>query len=722
MSIKPFVMLDGVRQVGTDAVEEAGFSFEMDTLELCGGGIQVRGSVVCSAGEPLLLERAGFLVDDDATRERGEWGVFIDSGTLAWNGVRRLDHLEATRKASVPSPPGAGAGRFHRSSLQTVLWHPEQQNALLVGFCGQDEGINCVDVWPDAEGRSVSAVEAWQEFALRPIGGADEPSPLEVKPGETLELDPLVVRRGDDPLTLLEEFGKLVQEDRGEEFDDAPITGYMTWYNKTAAIDEESVTGNLPILNDMFCGYPQPQRPMLILDHGWQQNASLGPVTADAERFPHGLEWLAERINKQGLEPGIWHSLTNVTEDAPDHCRLAPILATDADGNPLQGTLNLWDAFPDEPAVRTANVPDADLEDTRQWWAEQLGGLSDIGMKYFKLDFLALRTSSDNRRHAHSGRLHERAWETFRDAVTPDAHLAPCSCDTNLALGRCDSVRISSDIGEAGKWPGHADGYRRSLSSIGALWYKQRRFWVNDPDSVQIGKGCSMGEARVRATAAALSGGHLMLSEDLRELNPSRLELFRRLLPAVPSAAVPLDLFDHSFPEGYPAIWQWDVEGPMGTTRSLALFNLRDETRTFKLTPAMFGIDSDAGWLALEWWQRRWLGRNHGDVEVEVPPYDVGIIHARPVADEPRVLSCSHHPSGLYVVRSDGFDPETGVLSGELVTSPGLKTVIFGQKPSGWELSRNMRSHAIANRGGGWQCEVTTTAQETPFRVEFERA
>jgi hypothetical protein len=32
-----------------------------------------------------------------------------------------------------------------------------------------------------------------------------------------------------------------------------------------------------------------------------------------------------------------------------------------------------------------------------------------------------------------------------------------------------------------------------------------------------------------------------------------------------------------------------------------------------------------------------------------------------------------------------------------------------------------MQAHAIANRDGGWQCEVPTTSQQTPFRILFER-
>lgn len=720
--IEPFVMINGARFIGHPVIEQAGLCFEYRTVRES-EGLLLEAALTCAGDTPVHVERAGFVIRDDALTAPGPWRVFVDSGTLAWNGVRRLDDLDSATVARTDGPVHDAAAKCHRSSLQTVVWHPETQTGLLVGFCGQWHGQNLIDVWPDADGRTIRALEAWQEFALRPPGGSVAPSPLELEPNARLELDRLWISRGDAPLALLDAFGRRVQEslDRRPPTP-TPITGYMTWYSKASAIDEETVIGNLPILQELFCGYPQAQRPMLILDHGWQQNASLGPLEADATRFPHGLAWLAQRVREHGFEPGIWHSLTNVTEDTPNHADIAHLLATDEQGAPLRGTLNLWDTSADGNPERAVNIPDAALQNTRQWWQDQLRALSRLGMRYFKLDFLALRTSSPNRPHAHAGRLHDHAWQTFRRAVTADTHLAPCSCDTNLALGRCDSVRISADIGEAGKWPGHARGYRHGLSAIAALWYKHRRFWTNDPDSLQLGKGCSMGEARVRATAAALSGGHLMLSEDLRGLAPARLELVRRLLPAVPTAAVPLDLFEAPFPEGYPAIWQWDVETPTGPARAVALFNLDRQTRTFTLNPSHFDLDASAEWMALEWWQQRWLGRIRGAADVEVPPQDVAIVHAQPATDTPAILSCSHHPAGLTLVESPRFDPDSATLSATLVTRPGLHTVVFGQMPTDWRLAGTMRSHAIANADGGWQCEVHTTGTRTPFHVEFGTA
>ncbi len=721
MNIKPFAVTEGIRRFAGPELDDTGLALDSRQMSLEGGAVFIQTSLTNNGTQTVEVERAGLTIGDELLQAEGEWRAFIDSGTLGWNGVRRLDALEAGTQAAIDPPVDDTAGVCHRSSLQTVLWFPSGGKGLLAGFCGQKAGQNCVDTWPSADGRRVAAMEAWQEFALRPLDAQRKLVGFDLEPGEQLELDPLLVTTGRDPLEMLEDFGRVVQEHWGNRFEEPPLTGYMTWYSKGAAIDEDTVNANLPILAELLTGYPQAQRPVLILDHGWQQQASLGPDQADTGRFPEGLPRLASRISNHGLEPGLWVSLMNVTEDTAADPELASCLAADSQGQPLRGTINLWDALPGESPSRYVNVPDADSEGARAWWKRRLQHFSALGFRYFKMDFFALRTSENNRRHAASERLHNQAWRTLRESVSPDAHLAPCSCDTNLALGRCDSVRISADIGEAGQWPSAAQRYRNALSAIGASWFKHRRFWTNDPDSVQLGKGCSLGEARVRATAAAFSGGHLMLSEDLRGIDAARLEMFRRLLPAVPTAAVPLDLFDNPAPSGYPAVWRLRTEAPSGSAQAIALFNLNNETQSFCVRPEMFGFSADSEWLALEWWQYRWLGCFQGAFTLDVPPLDVAVVHAQPVGEQPAVVSCAHHPTGLYIVEDAAFDVESGILSGRLATRPGLKTVLFGYTPSHWRLTAGMKNHVIANSLGGWQCEVTTTGKKTGFNVCFEK-
>lgn len=694
------------------------------TVEIVGEA-EIHALRLRNAGRaPVMVERAGLRVA--APVGAGAWRVFLDSGTLDWAGVRLLNDPDRSGSSfsATGSPWAVGEGcaaAGHRSSMMTVLADPEGGPAFLAGFLGQARGMNFVDVWPDPAGRSVVALEAWGEFASRPWGGRAVPCPLELAPGGELELDPLYLQRGGaDPLGLMEEYGRQVQRRHGRSFDEAPLVGLMTWYGQYSAVDEAMAAGNLPVLADLFNGYPQPMRNVLIVDHGWQQDAALGPTQADRRRFASGLAWLSAEARKYGIELGLWHSTTNVTADAGNFAELEPMLARDAAGKPVGGAFNLWGFQPGQSSERQVFPPDAARADVRQWWRRQLRELSEQGVRYFKLDFFAPRVSEAVRAKHPTAELIGAAYAAFREACPPGTHLAPCSCDTNLQLGHCDSVRIGADIGEAGGWPGGMAHYRRGLASIASMWFKQRRFWVNDPDSAQVGRGCSLGEARVRATAAAFAGGHFMVGEDMRSACPERLEIIRRLLPVYPEAARPLDLFAAATPEGYPAVWALPVRGEGGERVALALFNLDPQVRRFEVTAAMLGLDAAAPFAAYEWWQGRYLGVHTGRLEVEVASGDVAVIHAGAVAEQPTLVSVSQHHTPWHIVRDYRWDAAAGTLRGVIETKPGLIITLRGHAPGRWRMTLRGRYDGAVGGAGNWQYTFRTSGPCTPFAVPFE--
>lgn len=140
------------------------------------------------------------------------------------------------------------------------------------------------------------------------------------------------------------------------------------------------------------------------------------------------------------------------------------------------------------------------------------------------------------------------------------------------------------------------------------------------------------------------------------------------------------------------------------------------------MTPAMLRLPEGEEILALEWWQGRWLGRYRGDFEVEVPAEDVAVVHAQPVTPTPGLVSLSHHPSGGTILRDVCFAAPSGTLRGALETKAGLPVVLFGALPAGWKLGRLASYHATENSCGGWQGELATSGQRTPFKIGFEPA
>ncbi|MCA2966289.1 MAG: alpha-galactosidase [Acidobacteriaceae bacterium] len=656
-----------------------------------------------------VIDRAGMVPVVPTGQGGRRWRVFLDSGVSGWAGVKRLDALAPdSRLQPVEMPREQGeALRAHRSNLQTVLWDAASGQSLLTGFLRQRFGRNFVDVGVNATASDVVAVEAWQEFGWS------------VPPGGGQWLDPLMVADGMDPYALLEQFGSAVREHQGRVFNAPPITGMMTWYGYRTAITEEMVLANARIIADLFGGYPQRTRNLMLCDHGWQEDANWGYWKADKKRFPHGMKWLAGQLAKEGIDLGLWYTPFCLTDNAANYTALEPFRARGADGQPRRKQVSVWGDLPGQPLTWPVSVMDGGREEVREIWRETLAEMRGWGVRYWKLDFFSLQTSASQERRLGAGELYASSWRSFREGAGEDGELAPCSGPTNLQLGYNDSVRIASDIGNAGQWPAELESFRYGMGTVAALWYKNRKFWVNDADSIQIGRGASLSEVRVRATVVALSGGHLMLSEDLRFVDAERLEMVRRLLPPYPEAARPLDLFENPSPEGYPALWSLRLQGGFGWITVLAVFNLSNTGRQFEIRPEMLGIEPGQPFLALEWWQYRWLGRFQSTFVAEVPAQDVLVIHARPVGETPSLLSVSHHITGGYIVENVWFDHGTSELKGEVVTKPGVRLVLFGYLPRQWALAKESTFHATASPFGGWQSELQTTGSRTPFAIRF---
>jgi hypothetical protein len=705
--LEPFVEMGGMRISGGEALAAKGLKFNVNK------GPYPRGerynlSILNSTSTPQVVDIAGLSLAAPAGNSDRDWRVFLDVGSSGWCGVKRLAALKPDRRLEPVRPQKSPP--FHRSDLQTVVWDAKSGEAFLVGFLRQHCGHNKIDVIPNKNASAIARFEAWQEFGF------------ELPPGREQSLDPLVRAQAKDPYALLDQFGSAVKEYQGRSFDSPPIVGMMTWYGYRTAINEDLVLDNAMIVADLFAGYPQKMQKVMLCDHGWQEDANWGYWEPDKKRFPHGMRWLARELAKCGMELGLWYTPFCITENAPNYNELVPLQALGDDGRPRQSHSNVWGHLPGQPRTRSVTYFDGAKEAVQKMWADTMLRMKDWGVVYLKLDFFALQSNAAERSHLGVGDLYARTWKTFHAAVGGDVMLNPCSCPTNLQLGYDYSTRIASDIGNAGNWPGAMDSYRFGMGTIVSLWYKNRRFWINDPDSVQVAKGCALNEARVRATVAALSGGHLMVSEDLRDVDNGRLEMIRRLIPPYPQAARPLDMFENPFPEGYPVFWALSIPTGFGPMTTLAVFNLANQTQPYEITPKMLGIESGKEFLALEWWQCRWLGRYKDKFQIDVPAEDVAVIHAQRTRDVPSLLSVSHHITGGYIVEDVSFDPQTGTLGGVLATKAGLRVVLFGHLPAGWILARESTFHTMSSTVGGWQSEVVTTGTRTSFEIQFAKA
>ena len=148
-------------------------------------GIRVSARIYNDSEKTLYIKRAGVRITDfEHVLNGDETVVFIDSGKCAWAGVKRIDCFEGGKRFGVIEEQKTRDDiedclHFHRSDLQTVISSGEK--SVLIGFLGQVNGANKVDVYANEDNVSVSYAEACQEFDIS------------LQPGQELQMDDLVI-------------------------------------------------------------------------------------------------------------------------------------------------------------------------------------------------------------------------------------------------------------------------------------------------------------------------------------------------------------------------------------------------------------------------------------------------------------------------------------------------------------------------------------------------
>ena len=187
-------------------------------------------------------------------------------------------------------------------------------------------------------------------------------------------------------------------------------------------------------------------------------------------------------------------------------------------------------------------------------------------------------------------------------------------------------------------------------------------FWLNDADCLILreeGAEFTLGQARALASVAALGGSPLIFSDGVGSLAADRLAVLQALLPPLPAAATPLDLFSAANADGIPSTLALalDADGTAGSDGWLlvGLFNWSDDTADVGVRlrdaygalgaapPGGFGGDAelcdaaagDLGWHAFDFWSGRYR-RLDGADPTSRSPCGRGAASSAPSAASPR--------------------------------------------------------------------------------------
>jgi len=407
-----------------------------------------------------------------------------------------------------------------------------------------------------------------------------------------------------------------------------PPSGWCSWYYYYQEIDEAEILRNARWLSDNLREYGAAY---VQIDDGWQgAGRGLGgnrDWTTIDKRFPHGMDRLAASIKNLGFKAGLWlapHGQSNptVVKDNPGVFLLKP------DGSTVSST---WEG---------TYLVDPSTPASLGYMKNLFSTLSGWGYDYFKIDgqpivvdeFRKWKGSMKNPADDVVA-LYRSTLETIRAAIGAQRYLLGCWGIPLEGVGIMNGSRTGGDIVLG--W----DGFRVALDATMKDYFLHNIAWYCDPDVMLLRSPMTIDQARAWATLQGLTGQALMASDRMMDLSSERLEILRRVFPAVDIR--PLDLFPSPANK---RIWDLKVNHLGRSYDVVGVFNFKENrTETVFLRWNDLGISPATRMHAFDFWNGEYLGAWEGGINVEISPTACRVLTLLPDDGRIQLASTNRH-------------------------------------------------------------------------------
>ncbi len=422
-----------------------------------------------------------------------------------------------------------------------------------------------------------------------------------------------------------------------------PPTGWMSWnvYFDTAGEKEN--------LDEARVGarFLKPFGLEIWSIESWQDNSPRLPVSAfhnmtlraSPEKFPHGMKWLAGEIRALGFRPGIW-TVPFGTGDEKFYQAHREWFLHDAAGKPMMNWAGRYIADPSQKQVRQQ------MEESHRTMS------AEWGYEFFKIDGMSGRDPGYSAhfferpevraafRDSVSGDPYSLCIEALRRGIGEDRILLACQGHyTGPEVAWADAARLGADIVHPNQ-PPHWENYLNQARVTQAQLFTHNIVWYSDPDTLLVGEAAPLNMARIATTVVALPGQLTFFGDKLGQLPPSRMRLLQQALPVC--NVRPLDLAPN--PDLKP-IWDLKIRRPFASWDVVSLFNWNDQASGIKLLFADLGLNQEKEYLVYDFWNRKFLGLQKGDMECRVDARANLLLAVHENLGRPQLLSTDRHVS-----------------------------------------------------------------------------
>jgi len=385
----------------------------------------------------------------------------------------------------------------------------------------------------------------------------------QLQPGQTIQYEQIVLRRADNWLELLNQFGSAIaRENSIKKLKDVDYKGWATWDYYAYVFSTNDIYESMERIKAL-----SPAANLVQIDAGWYSARGDYLVRTN---LAGSMKELSDRITAAGMTPGIWidgfraNSTSEVCKKHPEY------FLHDQDGNMII-------------EVRRPTGPDRDRvyfdyshPGARAHIAERIRTIvKDYGFPYLKIDFMRFGLNQDilrNKPTIKSIKAHDPTitdlermrlgLQAMRDAVGPENYLLGCSAVFGPCIGFVDGMRTGGDIS-----PRYDAFPERSLANLGHFYltgkvfkgdidYLAFRAAADEDDKVskeEVKRGgtLTMNEAQMWGDLNKLYGNCRLNSDNLMTLRAERQALVKEVFeyPAM-DETVPLDVWKRATSKG----------------------------------------------------------------------------------------------------------------------------------------------------------------------------
>ncbi|MFX0154623.1 MAG: glycoside hydrolase family 36 protein [Candidatus Hodarchaeota archaeon] len=440
--------------------------------------------------------------------------------------------------------------------------------------------------------------------------------------------------------------------------------GWCSWYYYFREINQEEMIKNLEFFKNNKNNLPID---LIQLDDGYFKE--IGDYNNINSKFPNGLPWLFEEIKKSEFQRGIW--------TAPFFGgRKSDLFKNHRDwflkksGKILKTHFSLdWQGFQFSLDLTNKNV----LAYLRTFFSNLLYAFKnnqftnmDFLVNYFKIDFLHAAVPLDAEykfKNLTRAQLYHNGIRTIRNAITDKSFLLGCGAPLGPCVGLVDAMRISEDtapIWEIEDTPEElkeipVPALKEALLNILYRSFMHKYFWINDPDCLMIRRNdtkLNLDEIRLQMTIFGLSGGQILISDDMSKLSEEEINDAKLLLPPYnPKKYDPL-LVD-AFTSELPSIYMLQTKEVIGKRYLVALINWNNDfiSKKLKILDLVPNFSTnDKKFYIFDFWNEKFLGefKVNDSFEIsEIEPHSCRYLNIIPInkkiEDLPVLISSNLH-------------------------------------------------------------------------------